>query len=130
MVTESSTTFFGGIGNLKNNHLYYLVPGGNTETTIDSVSEPFLIPTPQDMVLFSGTVNYTGAIAAGNFVTFRIYRSGVVPPLYTIQLTNGDTIKTETTVSVDFNMNDTYYATLQTFGNPGNGTFTATLAFY
>lgn len=130
VVTESSTTFFGVIGNLKNNHLYYLVPGGSTETTIDSLGAPFLIPTPQDMVLFSGTVNYTGAIAVGNFVTFRIYRSGVVPPVYTIQLTNGETIKTETTVSVDFNMNDTYYATLQTIGNPGNGTFTATLAFY
>lgn len=33
-------------------------------------------------------------------------------------------------VSVDFNMNDLYYATLQTIGNPGNSTFTATLAFY
>lgn len=128
VVTESSTTTFGISSNLNTGTLF-LVPGTTTANNLPNVH--FDIPTPQNMILFSGTVRFTGTISAmpAQSVTFRVYKNDVLTA-FVIALGPGEQTKTLSTVSVDFTAGDFYYASCEVVGNVGAGFFTATLAFY
>jgi hypothetical protein len=126
VVSESAATTFGIIGNPGGGNTYYLVPG---VINIGSLpASAFHIPIAQNTILFQGIMQFTGTIITS--ITLNIYKNAIVLPVYSIQLTTGETQKINKALSVDFAEGDTYYATLDTVGNPGPGTFTATLAFY
>ncbi len=91
---------------------------------------PFQIPITQNMILFSGTIRFTGIISGTDSVKLHIHKNGGMIPVFIITLNAGENTKTNNTNSVDFSTGDTYYAELVTIGNPGDGTFTATIAFY
>ncbi len=133
VVTESSTTTFGILGNMRGDTTYNIVPGA---IPIGSLPErPFVIPITQNMILFTGVANFSpnsgGTIGNGNpTITLNIYRNAIVSPVYSITLTNANPKVINMSQSVDFTQGDTYYATVTTVGNPNEGTFTATLGFY
>jgi hypothetical protein len=134
VVTEPSFTTFGIIGNLGNNTTYYIAPGTIPVASLPStIASRFEIPVTQNIILFAGTIKFSGTIP--NSITMNIYKliGGIGSDIlvYTLQLVNGGpTQVTNQQSSVDFRQGDTYYATLTTAGNPGTGIFTATLAFY
>jgi hypothetical protein len=82
------------------------------------------------MILFNGVIRFTGTISIGQSVSLHVHKNNNPTPVYIITLNQGETTKINTLQSVDFNQGDTFYAELVTVGNPGTGTFTATLAFY
>lgn len=128
VVTESSTTTFGILGNMGANQTYYIVPG---VIPINSLpASAFTIPISQNMILFSGIANFSGSIGNGNTITLNIYKNAIIAPVYSITLTNDNPKIVNMSQSVDFTQGDTYYATVVTVGNIGTGTFTATLGFY
>ena len=128
VVTESSQTIFGTTGNFGTGTLF-LVPGTLTINNLPGVH--FDIPTPQNMILFSGTIRFTGTIGMGQSLIFRVYKNDVLTP-FTMTLGEGQTTTSLSNVSVDFTAGNTYYATCEVVGgNLGNNVFfTATLAFY
>jgi hypothetical protein len=128
VVTESSTTTFGVLGDLGNNNHYHLVPG--TIKLADLPVDPFQIPITQNMILFCGIIRFTGTLGAGVSITMTIVKNGVDTP-YVLQMTStsGGTVVNQLT-SVDFTYQHTYEVRINTVGNPGTGTFTATLGFY
>jgi hypothetical protein len=128
VVTESSTTTFGVIGDLKANTTYNLVPGTIKEADLPATA--FEIPITQNMILFIGTVRFTGTIGAGVTVSLHIHKNLSATPSYVITLNPGENTKINELTSVDFNKGDTYHAEVVTVGNPGTGTFSATLGFY
>jgi hypothetical protein len=127
-LTQSYATTFGIIGNPGANTTYNLVPGtiliGSLPATV------FQIPVPSPTVLFSGIIRFTGTIGSGVSITFNVYKNAIVSPSFSITLNAGENTKQLTTTSVNFLNGDTYHATLVTVGNPGTGTFTATIQFY
>lgn len=125
VVTESSTTTFGFFGN-PSASVYYLVPGTAKLTELPGF--PFEVPTAQNVILFVGTIRYTGTI--GTSLTFNIYKNAGLVPVFSIVLLTGETSKIDQTKSVDFSQGDTYYATVNLVGAITSGTFTATLGFY
>lgn len=128
VVTESSSTIFGVIGNLGANQTYYLVPG-----TVPLSSIPlsaYRIPITQNMILFTGTIIFSGNIGTGVSVSIHIHKNNSLTPDFTITLNAGETNKTNSTKSVDFSLGDTYHAELVTVGNPPAGTFSAIIGFY
>jgi hypothetical protein len=82
------------------------------------------------MILFTGTLIFTGTLGVGVSVTLHIHKNNSVTPDFSITLNTGENSKINNTVSVDFSTGDTYYAELVTVGNPGAGTMCATLGFY
>jgi len=128
VAVESNTVTFGIIGNPASNTTYNLVPG---TISIGSLpGSPFEIPVVQNMILFNGVIRFTGTISVGQSVSLHVHKNNNPTPVYTITLNQGETTKINNLQSVDFIQGDTFYAELVTVGNPGTGTFTATLAFY
>jgi hypothetical protein len=134
VVTEPSFTTFGIIGDLSNNTTYYIAPGTIPVASIPTnVASRFEIPVTQNLILFAGTIKFSGSIT--NSIALNVYKyvggTGSAILVYTLQLVNGGPSQvTNSQSSVDFRLGDTYYVTLTTVGNPGTGIFTATLAFY
>jgi hypothetical protein len=128
VVTESSNTTFGMIGNLGANTTYYLVP---SIVPIGSLpASTFSIPFSQNVILFSGILKFTGTIPTGGSISLNVYKNADVSPSYSIVLNPGETTKINTSDSVDFSTTDTYSVRLTTVGNPTTGTFTSNLSFY
>jgi hypothetical protein len=128
VVTESSNTIFGMIGNLGANTTYYLVP---SIVPIGSLpASTFSIPFSQNVILFSGILKFTGTIPSGGSISLNVYKNADVSPSYSIVLNPGETTKINTLNSVDFLSTDTYSVRLTTVGNPTTGTFTSILSFY
>jgi hypothetical protein len=127
-VVESSNLTFGIVGNLQNNKTEYLVPGTMVHAALPVV--PLNIPVTQNMILFSGTVIFTGALISSHTVTFNLFKNASIVPVYSITLVAGQNTVINTSQSVDFNQGESYYATCVTVGNVPAGTFTATVAFY
>jgi hypothetical protein len=119
---------FGILGNLGSNTHYHVVPG--TIKVADLPATPFQFPITQNMILFCGIMRYTGTLGVGVTITATIFKNGTATP-YALQLTSasGGTIINQQT-SVDFILGDVYDVQIDTVGNPGSGTFTATLGFY
>jgi len=136
VVLEPSFTTFGVVGDLKTNHLYYIVPGVVSEATADVLDAANLaeIPVTQNLILIAGTMIFSGTLNSGVSLTFNLYKriGGVAPDIlvYTLQLTTSQKKVVNQRLSVEFDNGDTYYATLTTVGNPEVGTFTTTLSFY
>ena len=128
VVTESSTTTFGLIGNPGSNTTYHLVPGVLPIGSLPSTD--FQIPVSQNMILFTGILRFTGTIGSGASISLNIYKNLSVSPLYSIVLNAGESTKINNTTSVDFSSGDVYTVRLITVGNPGSGTCTVTLSFY
>jgi hypothetical protein len=128
VVTESSTTTFGFIGNPGSNTTYHLVPGVLPIGSLPSTD--FQIPISQNMILFTGILRFTGTIGSGASISLNIYKNLSVSPVYSIVLNAGDSTNVNNTTSVDFSSDDVYSVRLITVGNPGSGTCTATLSFY
>jgi len=128
VVVESATIIYGVVGNPGTNQNYFLVPG---TLTIGSLpGSPFKIPASQNMILFTGTLIFTGTLGVGVSISLHIHKNNSVTPDFSITLNTGENSKINNTVSVDFLTGDTYYAELVTVGNPGAGTMCATLGFY
>ena len=128
VMVEGSAVFFGVLGNPDANQTYYLVPG--TVKLGDLPNSAFSIPSTQNMALYIGVLNFTGTIGVGQSMTFNVYKNADVSPSYSIQLTEGQTSKTNSTQSIHLNTGEVYHATLVTVGNIGKGIFTATIGFY
>ena len=137
-VVMSNTVNFGMIGDVDNNHTYYLVPGTLPIASIPFTPDvtPFKIPIIQNMVLINVTAIFTGTLGTGKYLTLNIYKDSIVLPVYTTQLGPSGTSPytvINTTTSVDFLQGETYYVTVVSTGNPSGGihtTFLATLGFY
>ena len=128
VVTESSSTFFGVLGNPNANTTYYLVPGTFNINSLPTSA--FQIPIIQNTILFSGVIRFTGTIPVGGSVSLHIHKNGNVSPSYIITLNTGENTKVEQSKSVDFSVGDYYHSELVTVGNPGTGTFTSNISFY
>jgi hypothetical protein len=127
-VVESSNLTFGIVGNLQSNHTEYLAPGTMAKPSLPISA--LSIPTTQNMILFSGTVIFTGTLPAAATITFNLFKNVSIVPVYSITVNQGQTTVVNTAQSVDFSQGESYYATCVTVNNPGIGTFTATVAFY
>lgn len=128
VAAQSGYTNFCIIGNLGTNQTYNLAPGnlpigGMPATAIQ-------IPITQRSILYTGSVTFSTLVPAGVTLTLNIYKNGGPTPVFTVQLTAGNTSKRNDATSVDFLATDVYTATLTTVGNPGVGTFSAIIAFY
>jgi hypothetical protein len=95
-----------------------------------TLSKTFQIPFNQPVVIFSVLVRYTGTIGTGQAVSFRVHKNGSSTPSLTVTLNPGETTKTLNTQSVVFATNDTVHTECVTTGNPGSGTFFASVATY
>jgi len=124
-----NTVNFGTIGDLGNNTKYYLVPGTVLLTNL-STSTPYNIPIYQKSILIGTTIQYNGNIPSSVSITLHVHVNSNTTPILSVQLTSGMTSASNNTTSYNFNDTDTYYCELNTVGNPGIGTFIATLAFY
>ena len=105
------------------------------ETTEDATptftpSKTFQIPFNQPVVIFSILVRFTGTIGTGQSVTFSVHKNGSSTPSLSVTLGPGETTKTLSTQSVVFNTGDTVHTEAVTVGNPGSGTFFASVATY
>jgi hypothetical protein len=137
LTQEPFNQIYGILGNPANNTRYYLVPGivpianiPDTGSGIFTVTNLFQVPASQPVIIFTVTLNFTGVISGADTMDFNIHKNGVQAPVYTIQLTAGQTTKTVTTSSVTFQAGDTISATMVTTGNPGAGTFFASVGTY
>jgi hypothetical protein len=134
---EPSNIYFGLIGDPTANRRYYLIPGvipigsitNEASSNSFSTTNEFPISINITMIIYTFTISFKGTIGAGVVLTFSIYKNGVVTPLV-ITLTAGQTTKTITTQSIKFSPGDTMSTTLVTTGNPGTGTFFATVGTY
>jgi hypothetical protein len=136
-VTEPAQISFGILGNLAADRTYYLVPGtaAVNDLPVDTnptftLSKTFQIPFNQPVVIFSILVRFTGVIGVGQAVAFHVHKNGSSTPSLTVTLNPGETTKTLGTQSVVFATNDTFHTECITTGNPGNGTFFASVATY
>ena len=118
--------FFGIIGNMGNDTTYYLVPGTLPIASL-STSTPYEIPVIRNTLFFKISINCSSEIPGS--ITFTIYKNGVATDL-TLTLTTGQTNASLNTISVLFNTTDKYDARVTTVGNPGSGTFTASVLIY
>ncbi len=122
---------FGYKGNLGSNTLYLLPSVLPLAQLSTNIADKFDLSVPQNMVLFIGSVKFTGTISAGHTQTFQIWLTGSPDvAVYTITLNAGEHTKTITDISYDFKESDTYYATVTNSTGFGNATFMATLGFY
>ena len=122
---------FGYKGNLGSNTLYLLPSVLPLAQLSTNITDKFDISVPQNMVLFIGSVKFTGTISTGHTQTFQIWLTGSPDvAVYTITLSAGENTKTITNISYDFKESDTYYATVTNSTGFGNATFMATLGFY
>jgi hypothetical protein len=136
-VTEPAQIGYGVLGNLSSDRTYYLVPGtvSVSDLQVDTnptftLSKTFQIPFNQPVVVFSILVRYTGVIGVGQAVAFQVHKNGSSTPSLTVSLGPGETTKTLGTQSVVFATNDTVHTECITTGNPGAGTFFASIATY
>jgi hypothetical protein len=136
-VTEPAQIGYGVLGNLSSDRTYYLVPGTvsvgalNVDTNPTfTLSKTFQIPFNQPVVVFSILVRYTGVIGVGQAVAFQVHKNGSSTPSLTVSLGPGETTKTLGTQSVVFATGDTVHTECITTGNPGAGTFFASIATY
>jgi hypothetical protein len=128
VVTESAATAFGTLGDLKSNQTYYLAPGTISIGSLPST--PFNIPCPQNLILFVSSISFAGTLGVGVSITLNVYKNNSVTPNYSINLTQGETVKVKQSQSVDFSAGDLYHVDLVTVGNPSTGTVSCSLGFY
>jgi hypothetical protein len=136
-VTEPAHIGFGILGNIAGDKTYYLVPGTvkladlevDTNPTF-TLSKTFQIPFNQPVVIFSILVRFTGTIGTGQAVAFHVHKNGSSTPSISVSLGPGESSKTMGTQSVVFATNDTFHTECVTTGNPGAGTFYASVATY
>jgi hypothetical protein len=136
-VTEPAQIGYGILGNPATNTNYYLVPGTVAINSLDSdaagvftLEKTFQIPFNQPVVIFSILVRFSGVIGVGQSVAFQVHKNGSSTPSLTATLAEGETTKTVGTSSVVFNTGDTVHTQCVTTGNPGSGTFFASIATY
>ena len=128
VTVATPTTTFGIIGDLGNNTTYNLIPGTILLANLPATN--FRISILQNTMLINGIINFTGTIPALGSIKLNIYKNAIVLPVFSIQLTTGQTSAFNNTTSCSFTPSDYYYATLTTVGNPGTGTFATNLSFY
>ena len=136
VVTESSTTTFGCVGNFSKNITYYLVVGTSNVNQLSNFSYNIVIP--QNCIMFISTLYFSPKFSETNqTLTFTIYKNGV--NVYTSVLTASTPLVPTTyqslvdqNQSIDFAKGDFYYATLSVnnYDPPNPASFTATLGFY
>lgn len=136
-VTEPAHIGYGILGNISSDRTYYLVPGTVSVSDLEVDTNPtftlaktFQIPFNQPVVIFSILIRYTGTIGVGQAVAFQVHKNGSSTPSLTVSLGPGETSKTLSTQSVVFATNDTVHTQCVTTGNPGSGTFYASVATY
>ena len=136
-VTEPAHIDYGILGNVGADRTYYLVPGTVAVNSLNvdtnptfTASKTFQIPFNQPVVVFSILIRYTGTIAVGQSVAFQVHKNGSSTSSLTVSLGPGETTKTLGTSSVVFATGDTIHTQCVTTGNPGSGTFYASVATY
>jgi hypothetical protein len=127
VTAETNTYFFGLLGNPGADTTYYLVPSIAPIANI-STTTAFPINFQQTVIVYSIYIKFTGTLDISNYITFTIYKNNVATPL-TLTLTSIGSASL-TTKSVTFLSTDTLDARLTTVGNPGTGTFYATMDVY
>lgn len=131
--TQAPASFqFGIVKSLAANRRYYLVPGTNTASNLTdedsglpyNILKAFPLLFSQPSLVIEVNISYTETIAAGQSVTFNIYKNNDTTPVLSLTLNPGENYKYITTQSVPFNTGDRLYTTLVTVGNP-SGTYPA-----
>ena len=110
------------------NHTYYLVPGTISVGSLPNA--PFQVPCTQNVILFVSSISFAGTLGVGVSITLNVYKNNSVTPNYSIGLAQGETVKINSSKSVDFSAGDLYHVELITVGNPSTGTFSGSLGFY
>jgi hypothetical protein len=131
VTAETNTYFFGILGDLGNNTTYHLVPSIVPIANI-STTTPFPINFNQTVIVYSIYVKFTGTLTGTDTITFTIYKDNIATDL-TLTLTSSDPIpisKKLITKSVTFLSTNTLDARVTTVGNPGTGTFYASMDVY
>jgi hypothetical protein len=127
-VVETTTTFYGSIGNFTSATTFFLLPGISKQG--DLPGSAFATPVTQNMILVRGYLESKPAIPVGGSLTLNVYRNNVLTD-FSMNLVAGATTTSNVLQSVDLTEGDSMDVRLVTGGaNMNNYSIVSSIAFY